>query len=182
MALSRKQDVFLNEYLQTWNATESARRAGYAQPKQEGARLLSHDVIAAEISQRIAEKAMSADEVLVRLAEQARAEYAAYITDVGTIDLPAMRQDGKMHLIKSIKPGKYGTEIVFHDSQTALLHIGKHHQLFTDRVDVSGGLELKENESAVERVTSRLDSIVARIRAQSGTDGTGTDGSGTASA
>lgn len=182
MALSRKQDVFLNEYLRTWNATEAARRAGYAVPKQEGARLLQQEVIASEIAQRLAEKVMGADEVLARLAEQSRAEYADYISDVGTVDLAAMKRDGKMHLIKSVKSGKYGLEITFYDAQTALISIGRHHQLFTDKVDVSGGLELKENESAIERVASRLDSILARTRAAHGVAGTGTNGSGTTGA
>lgn len=181
MALSRKQQVWLEEYLATWNATEAARRAGYAHPRQEGARLLSNAVIAEEIQSRLAEKAMSADEALARLAEQARAEYSRYFKANGTIDLEKLLADGKGHLIKKIKPTAYGNEIEFYDGQTALLNIGRHHKLFVDRSEVSGELEFTESESAAERIASKLDSIAQRIRAQSSPSGTSTDATGSSS-
>lgn len=131
MALNDKRRVFVEEYLATWNATEAARRAGYAFPNVEGARLLVNDSIAQEIKQRIADKAMTADEVLVRLAEQARAEQSAYLTERG-IDLAALIRSGKGHLVKGIKETKYGRDIEFYDAQAALVHIGKHHRIFAD--------------------------------------------------
>lgn len=142
MALSDKQQVFVEEYLATWNATEAARRAGYAHPNQQGPRLLVNVGIEEEIKQRIADKVMTADEVLVRLAEQARNEHGNYITETGLVDLPKLIQDGKGHLIKGVKETQYGKNIEFYDAQAALVHIGKHHKLFTDSVEHSGSVDL----------------------------------------
>jgi hypothetical protein len=85
---------------------------------------------------------MSANEVLDRLAEQARAAYSAYLT-VDGVDLQRMVDDGKAHLIKGIKDTQYGRVIEFHDAQTALVTIGKHHKLWTDNVQQSGEIIVK---------------------------------------
>lgn len=138
MALSDKQQVFVEAYLSTWNATEAARRAEYAKPGQQGHRLLKNVEIAEEIQNRIADKAMTADEVLVRLAEQARNEHGKYITATGIVNLPQLIADGKGHLIKGIKETQYGKNIEFYDAQAALVHLGKHHGLFKDSVEHSG--------------------------------------------
>lgn len=181
MALTSKQQVWIEEYFSTWNATEAARRAGYAHPNVEGPANLVKPSIAIAIRARIAEKTMTADEALVRLAEQARAEYSAYIMSDGSVDLEAMKRDGKMHLVKKVKPTKFGLEVEFYDAQTALVNIGRHHKLFTDGLDLGGEVKFSESESAAERITSRLDSIVTRIRAQSSPSGTSTDTTGSSS-
>lgn len=184
MTLTAKQEIWLNEYLRTWNAAEAARRAGYAHPRIEGSR--NKEKLAAEIAERVGEVAMSADETLIRLSEQARAAYADYFsTDENgapKIDLQRLLVDGKGHLIKGIKNTQWGWQVEFHDVQTALLNIGRTHGMFTDKVDMSGQLELKEHESAAERILGRIDGIAERIRAQAPAAGAGADGSGTNSA
>lgn len=140
MALTPKQQVFVEEYLKHFNATKAAIDAGYS-PKtayNSGWENVRKPEIAEAISQRLSESAMSADEVLMRLAEQARAEYSAYLLPDGTVDLPRMLADGKGHLIKGVKETQYGKNIEFYDGQAALVHIGKHHKLFTDSVEHSG--------------------------------------------
>ena len=138
MTLSNKRRVFVEEYLRCWNASEAARRAGYAERSAhvQGARLLNNDKVKAEIERRLAELKMSTDEVLLRLAEQARAEYSAYINDNGTVDLARMLKDGKAHLIKGTKWDRHGNLVVeFHDAQAALVHIGRHLKLFTENIN-----------------------------------------------
>lgn len=76
--LTNKQKVFIEEYLSCWNASEAARRAGYKNPRMSGSENLTKPDVAAEIKQRISEKAMSADEVLTRLADQARANLGCF--------------------------------------------------------------------------------------------------------
>ena len=51
MALTTKQADFIKHYVETGNATESVRRAGYGEKgaRTEGARLLAHAVIKAEL-------------------------------------------------------------------------------------------------------------------------------------
>lgn len=143
--LSYKRRVFVEEYLRCWNATEAAKRAGYSPrtARSQGQRLLTNVDIQAAIKARLAEKAMWADEVLLRLAEQARAEYAAYFNADGTVDLARMLQDGKGHLIRGTKWDRNNNLTVeFYDAHTALVDIGKHLGLFKDgvQVDISDAL------------------------------------------
>jgi phage terminase small subunit len=138
MALSAKQKVFVEAYLRLWNATKAAKEARYAHPGQQGHRLLKNVEIQEAIQARIEELKLSADEVLLRLGEQARAEYSVYVEirdGQAFVDLEAMKRDGKMHLIKGIKETKYGQQIEFYDAQTALVNVGRHHALFTDKTD-----------------------------------------------
>lgn len=142
MALTPKQQVFVEEYLKTWNASEAARRAEYAKPGQQGHRLLKNVEIDEEIQRRLAELTMSADEVLTRLAEQARAEQSRYLTP-GGVNLEMLIRDGKGHLVKGIKETKYGRDVEFYDAQAALVHIGKRHGLFSDKVDHGGEITMR---------------------------------------
>lgn len=142
MALNDKQRVFVEEYLTCWNATEAARRAGYSEltARSQGQRLLTNVDIDAAIKARLAAKVMTADEVLVRLSEQARGVQSAYILPEGVVNMRQLVADGKAHLIKGIKETKYGKDIEFYDAQAALVHIGKHHKLFTEQVQHSGNV------------------------------------------
>lgn len=141
MALTNRQRAFIEHYLTTWNATQAARQAGYSvrTANEQGARLLANVSVRAAIAQRLEELKLGADEVLVRLSEQARSVQAEYIRDNGTVDLKRMRADGKAHLIKGTKWDQAGHLVVeFHDAQAALVHLGKHHKLFVDRLEHSG--------------------------------------------
>ncbi len=86
---------------------------------------------------------MGADEVLARLAEQARAEQAEFI-NAGGVDLAGLVVAGKARLIKGMKETKYGTDIEFYDAQAALVHIGKNLGLFKDSKEIP---EIKINVS-----------------------------------
>jgi len=88
LALSHKQQVFINHYLECWNATEAARRAGYSHPNKRGPENVVKSGIAEEIARRIEEKAMSADEALIRLAEQARGSMAEFVSVVEGRPMP----------------------------------------------------------------------------------------------
>lgn len=139
--LTNKQRVFVEAYLATWNATEAARQAGYAYPNVEGARLLVNPSIAETIKQRIAEKTMAADEVLVRLTEHARNSMQDFLDpDRGELDLASARDGGKLHLVKKLTrtDTKYGKQVAIelYDAQAALALLGKHHGLFKEVIDV----------------------------------------------
>src|SRR5437879_5742161 len=119
-ALSAKELVFVEAYLTTWNATEAARRAGYRHPNKVGPRKLVEVGIQAEIQGRLAELKMGADEVLVRLAEQARGSIADFLeevvieTDDGEarrllrVDLSKAERLGKLGNVKKLTPGMFG--------------------------------------------------------------------------
>jgi phage terminase small subunit len=144
MALTDKQRAFIDHYLQSWNASEAARRAGYSEKTAYsiGARLLKNVEILAEKDRIVEERGMSRDEVVVRLAEQARGDIADFVTvwDGGfKIDIEKAIKAGKSHLIKKLGFNQYGKpEIELHNQQAALLAIGKIHSIFTDKVDHTG--------------------------------------------
>lgn len=146
MKLSRKRRLFVEEYLQCWNATEAARRVGYKHPNVQGPRLLVNDSIRAVIEARLREKAMAADEVLYRLGEMARADPAEFlvVTEGGGIRLSADAfRSGRTWLIKSLKETKEGYHLTMHDAQAALQLIGRHYALFTDAIEHRGEVGLR---------------------------------------
>ncbi len=146
-SLRARWRLFIEAFLNTWNATEAARQAHYKHPDVQGPRLLGNVSIKAAIEQRIKEKAMDADEVLARLAEQARANIADFVdvderpildknkNVVGYADTVRLKWDviqARGHLVKSIIPTESGVRLELHDGQTALIKIGTHLQLFRD--------------------------------------------------
>lgn len=72
--LTDKQKLFVEAYLgpAQFNATKAAAAAGYKDPEQAGWENRQKQEIAEAIRRRLSEAAMTADEVLARLAEQAR--------------------------------------------------------------------------------------------------------------
>lgn len=138
MALTKKRRVFIEEYLRCWNGTEAAKIAGFAHPGSQGHRLLKNVEIQAEIKRRIEEKCMAADEVLIRLAEQARVNMADFITisrkGEVKIDLIKARRKDKLHLVKKIGHTKHGLRLELHDAQAALVHLGRYLGLFVDKI------------------------------------------------
>lgn len=163
--LTKKQRVFIEEYLQCWNATEAALRAGYSKRsvRQIASQNLSKVNISEEIQKRISEKAMTADEVLIRLGDMARGDIGDFM-DIESISfnvsLKKAKEFGLTHLIKKIKQKttitqkkdgdeeeNHWIELELYDAQSALVHLGKHHKLFTESHDISsGGLSLFDLE------------------------------------
>jgi phage terminase small subunit len=173
MALSNKQKVFIEAYLRSWNATQAAIEAGYS-PKS--ARVIGHENltkpdISAEIQRRVDEVTLSANEVLARLADHARADYKDFISVAanGDVALDMAKAEGKTHLIKRVTQRRTirttkDTQIdetvlslELHDAQVALVQIGRYHKLFTDKVDVehSGSIDFTADERA--RAAKELD-------------------------
>ena len=141
MALRKKQKAFIEYYLQSWNATQAAKDAGYSKRTAYsiGAQLLKNIEIEAEIQRRLDEICMKSDEVLTSLAEIGRTS----IEDIMNIDesghlsfnFKRAKDEGKLNLIKSIIPTAYGTKVELHDRMKALELIGKVHGLFVDKVE-----------------------------------------------
>lgn len=152
--MNRKHEQFINEYLLCWNATQAYLKvypkSSYEAARRSASDLLTNPDIEKEIQERIAENAMSANEVLARLAEHARGDIDDYLNDTGAFDLEKARQAGRTRLIKKLKTRttqKTGddwesttveVEFELYDAQSALVHIGKHHKLFADRTEITG--------------------------------------------
>lgn len=191
-ALLPKQRRFVEEYLVCLNASEAARRAGYAtKANVQGARMLANDSIAAVVEIGFKLHTMPPLEALARLSQQARGSMADFLriddeevtltwsllsvpetedgeADIGgtvmklasqenvkptdrilhtatikravaRLDLLEAGRRGQLGLIK-----KYGLDdkgkvsIELYDAQAAQQLIGKHHKLFTDKVEHTG--------------------------------------------
>lgn len=136
--LTDKQKAFVEEYLACWNATEAARRAGYQGNDNTlstiGCQNLRKLNIAEKINERLRAKAMSADEILARLADQARGDLGDLLNEEGRIDLLDVKQRGLSHLLKSVSYFRSGrVKVEMYDAQAALIQLGRAHGLFRDR-------------------------------------------------
>jgi len=149
VALSNKQEAFVNEYLKCWNATKAALAAGYKEKsaRQQGSKLLSNSNIASYVRERLKQNAMDADETLYHLAEIARGNIDDVVSVDGKPDMEKARENGKTHLIKSLKSITTVTKdkstisetsLELHDRLRALELIGKHHKLFTEKQEITG--------------------------------------------
>lgn len=138
MELRRKQRIFIDEYLKCWNATQAAINAGYSKRSAGsiGGENMQKPEIVEEIKRRLNESAMSADEVVHSIGEIGRTtiEDLMNVDENGrmSFDFRRAKEQGKLHLIKSITPTAYGIKVELHDRMKALELIGKHHKLFTD--------------------------------------------------
>ena len=127
------------------------------------------DTANAAIEAQWAVKLMGETEVIGRLSEQGRINIGDFLTqkevpyrdkhgdavkdqdgniltyETWDINWDAVHENG--HLIKSITSTRYGPKIELHDGQAALVHVGRHLQLFTDNIDLtSKGKPLQTTE------------------------------------
>ena len=184
MTLTTKQQAFVEHYLACWNGAEAARLAGYSEntAREQASRLLTNVNVQAEIQARLAELKMSADEVLVRLTDQARATLADFI-DISKSTVPASNMTeaqaklsgwsvnlhkaerrGKLHLIKKLKSGQWGPEIELYDAQAALQLLGRHYKLFVDRTELTG-----KDGNPIE-VSDARTTLAAKLARRAGAD------------
>ena len=157
MGFTKKQRIFVDEYLKTWNAADSARKAGYSERSiyEIACALLVNVNIRKEIDTRLANSRMSSDEVLQEFADIARSDMGDYIDNNLLIDLA---KGGKTKLIKKIKQrtttyiskkedgdDKEVTdiELELYPRDKALEILGKYHGLFKEQLDVNNTGEVK---------------------------------------
>lgn len=150
-----KERVWLAEFLKCFNATKAAEVAGYKWPNKSGPALKIKNAELIEATLR--SRAMTPEIVIDRLSDQAMAGYSEFMNDRGEVDLKAMRAAGKMHLVKGIKPTRYGDQVEFYDAQTALVHIGKHHKLFTEQTAFDGVIRIEGLDNLLDRIYGKDD-------------------------
>lgn len=106
--LTNKQRLFIDYYLQSFNASESARKAGYSERTAGviGFENLRKPEIQEEITRRLDEVHMGADEALKHLADMARADIGDIMdaTSFGyNFDMRKAKETGFTRLIKKVK-------------------------------------------------------------------------------
>jgi len=113
--ISMSQAIFIEEYLANgFNATQAAKSAKYTAFKRGGysrigSSVLRNKKIKSLVARRIAERALSANEVIDRFREVADGSIADILSDDASyIDLAKAKERGKLHLIKEVKFGDDG--------------------------------------------------------------------------
>ncbi len=96
--------------------------------------MLRNVEVAGEIERRLKATHLSADQILARLSEMARANIGEFIDDDGRVNIKAVLANG--HLVKKYKAANLdsGGEIELHDCQRALYTIGRMLGVFSDTV------------------------------------------------
>lgn len=147
--LTDKERLFVEQYfICGLNGTEAAL-AVYDTTDRHVAAVMASDNLAkpdirARVNERLEQFGLAANEVLARLAMHARGTMEDFIDpDSGAIDMKAAKKARQLHLVKKYRT-KYTTftdkdggesdtletEVELYDAQAALVHIGKHLNLF----------------------------------------------------
>ena len=148
--LTKKQKLFVEEYLIDLNATQAAIRAGYSPDtaQQMGSENLSKPVIKNAIDKAIADRSrrtgINQDRVIQEIAKM------AFLNPVDVIDMDEATIKGEANrddtaCIASVKvkviPGEGGNiterEVKTYDKLKALELLGKHLGMWNDKLDVN---------------------------------------------
>lgn len=117
--LTPKQRAFADYYIETGNATEAARRAGYKKPNVQGSQNLEKLSIKSYIEERV----KASDERRIAKGE----EVLEYLTKV-------MRGEEK---------DQFGLDASLQDRTKAAELLGKRYRLFTDKVELEGSIPVQ---------------------------------------
>jgi hypothetical protein len=109
--MTLKQKLFVVYYLgvSNGNAMDAARRAGYRLPHEQGRQLLRKATISSAIEAKVAEVAMPAEELLLRMSEIVRADLLDFVNLkpraklITSASLRRLKRQGKGHLIKKLR-------------------------------------------------------------------------------
>lgn len=168
--LTDKQQTFIYEYLKCWNATESARRAGYKGTDvtlaSVGYENLRKPQIATAVQVAMTANAMSAAEALNRLADMARGSMSDFLDENReTLDLTKADRADKLHLIKKFTHTKTGKSenisIELYDAQSAILSIIKELRLDAGQPTETVELNINDAKLKLEHLLSRQITEVA---------------------
>jgi hypothetical protein len=193
--LTDRQAQFVALYLGEcrMNAAEAARTMGYAQPAQEGWRMTHHPAVRAHIDAHLDAETMTAKEVLARLSRIGRGSMAAVadfnvtkeVTDRGRRrrvkkdwwpNFKRAVENGSIDLIKKLSYDKNGNPAVeLYSATEALALIGKHHKLFTERVEHGGSVRLEDVLGSLDPDTASgvRGALGAALRSHGGAAGPG---------
>lgn len=174
MALTKKQQRFVDEYLIDLNATQAAIRAGYSEKtaNEQASRLLVNVSIQQQINKRMQDREIrteiTQDTVLRELAAIAfsnGADYSKIVTkqsvdDMGNaVEYPDVEFKNTDELtteqkkaIAGIKQTKFGISVETCDKVKALELLGKHLGMFKDKVELSGEVKSEKLADVLEQL------------------------------
>lgn len=141
MALTPKQQRFVQEYLIGLNATQAAIRAGYSErtAQEQSSRLLSNvmvqSAIAAQQKGREERANATADEVLREINRMAMVDPADYADVKSPADIKGLPEHVRRAIVgwKWDRNGRFVMEFA---KQSAMDMLARHHSLFNDKLRV----------------------------------------------
>lgn len=163
--LTPKQRMFVREYIVDLNATQAAIRAGYSErtANEQASRLLANvnvgAAVTAAMNARSRRTQITADRVLKELAKigfadirkavswdrsaatEAEGEGSSAKTTVANVQLVAsadIDDDTAAAIAEISQNANGGLRLKLHDKRAALVDIGKHLGMFTERVQLTG--------------------------------------------
>ena len=175
--LNRKQQSFVNEYLIDKNATQAAIRAGYS---ERTAKNIAHNLLTKMDIQEAIETALqeqskrteiTADRVLNELAKIGFADMATYtewsnsgVTLISSDDLPEDASAAVAEVSETTTKDGGTVRFKLHDKLAALEKIGKHLNMFKEKVELTGddGGPLEVSIDYRADLISRFDAIAQR--------------------
>ena len=140
MKLTKKQEMFVEEYIIDLNATQAAIRAGYSKKTagQIGEQNLKKLEIQQAINEKLAKKKekliMKQDEILERLTQQGRREATDY--QVVITEKPVTNEKGDVVAIEKL-PEIVEVPTQNKDVIKALETLGKYYVMWTDKQEVT---------------------------------------------
>lgn len=150
-ALTPKQRLFVAHYLACLNGAEAARRAGYpaASARQVASENLAKPDIRRAVDAGLDLVSMPAVEILARLTAIARCSIADVLSLPGPgaegepfarlgFDLARAQETGAIHLVRSVREGRYGLEIELYSAHEALRDLARIRGLMVERRELSG--------------------------------------------
>ena len=161
--MTKRQKLFVEEYLIDLNATQAAIRAGYSPESAYsiGSENLKKPEIRARIEKAMAERSrrtgINQDRVLQELAKIGFANIRD-VVDPNTAKVLLDAKEEDLACIQSIKvkPNEWGIEreVKMYDKKAALVDIGRHLGMFKDNLAISG----------LDKEKSKLDDILEQMR------------------
>lgn len=140
---SAKQLLFIDAYIETMNPIESAKRAGYANAKNQAHRILANPTVQKALKERRGEMMLrhgiNPDAVLK---EYARIAFSS-LSDIFEIKNSSilLKKDADVSLLSEVSETQYGLKIKLHDKKGALDALSKHLGLFeADNKQIGEGI------------------------------------------
>lgn len=192
MALTAKQQLFVEEYLIDLNATQAAIRAGYSErtARKIGNENLTKPDIATKIQEAMNNRSkrteITADMVLKEYAKLGFSNITDYLSvevKLVTVDRDAenkpitelqqvvsifetdMVPEDKMRAVAEIKQTKEGIALKLHDKKGALDSMARHLGMFNDKIEHSGEVKQTVNHNLRKLSPEELrdlESIIAK--------------------
>lgn len=177
MMLNDKHQKFIAEYIIDLNATQAAKRAGYSDKTaySQGQRLLKHAEIQAaltkELKSREKRTEVTQDRVLLEIARLAFQDPRKAFTESGSLKPIKEWPDEVAAAISSIEvnaiKGEDGLlvgevqKVRFWDKPKNLELAGRHLQMFTDKLNVSGQISIPQ---LLDELKNRADEAAEKCR------------------